>query len=156
MNKFQIYRKEKSVPLPKRKTSKSAGMDIYCSESVDLPTGRVTLIETGLIIAVPENCHFKVYIRSGFAVKNNVSLVNDVGIIDEDYCGEEDFLKIPVIRHRVGIEEIDNKVLHIEKGERIAQMIVEKTDFPEINWIEKDQTDFAVTSRGGFGSTGKF
>lgn len=156
MSNFRIYRKDKSVPLPHRKTERSAGMDIYSAEDVHLEVGQVTLVETGLIISVPENSHFKLYIRSGFAVKNNVSLINDVGIIDEDYCGENDYLKVALIRHRTGNREIDNKNVIIKKGERIAQMIVDKTDFPVIEWKEENDPAFAGKSRGGFGSTGKY
>ena len=110
------------------------------------------LIETGLIIQAPEGSHIKLFIRSSMAVKHQITLINNVGIIDEDYSGEKDFLKIPVIRLSNGNNRED---FVIEKGERIAQIMFEKTDYPRILWDEQANPDFVGKSRGGFGSTGK-
>lgn len=151
MTTCRIYRRSSDVPLPKRMTPHSAGIDLYAESDTLLPVNTVVLIETGLIIEPPEDCHIKLFIRSSLAVKKNVTLINNVGIIDEDYCGENDFLKVAVFRHG---KEGDDDLL-IKKGDRIAQLIFEKTDFPAIDWDEQENRAFAGTSRGGFGSTGK-
>ncbi len=152
--KIKIYRRNKSVPLPVHKSSMAAGLDVYVEEDTEVRLGQVTFVETGLIIQPPEGYHIKLFIRSGFSVKNNVSLVNSTGIIDEDYCGENDYLNVALIRHISGIGEIDSKPLLLKKGDRIGQIIFEKTAFTKIEWDEQDQADFAGESRGGFGSTG--
>ncbi|MEJ2536740.1 MAG: dUTP diphosphatase [Calditrichia bacterium] len=152
--KIRIYRKDKSVPLPERKTERSVGLDVYASQRVELWPGKVTLIPTGLIIESPPGYFFKIFIRSGFAIKNGVSLANDVGVVDEDYCGPEDEVKIAVIRHFNPADPSQNKPLVIEKGMRIAQLIFEKNEMPEIVWQEQEKPEFAGDSRGGFGSTG--
>jgi len=77
----------------------------------------------------------------------------DVGIIDEDYCGPEDEVKVALIKHYNPAEPADQSFV-IEKGTRIAQLIFEKNEFPEIEWVEQDNPDFAGETRGGFGSTG--
>jgi dUTP pyrophosphatase len=147
----RVYRLDKGVPLPEQKTPGSAGWDVYASETVLLEPGKVTLIPTGLIIEAPEGYHFRVYIRSGFSVKNNVSLVNSVGIIDGDYCGPEDFLKIAMVANFYpGAEPVV-----INRGDRIAQLIFEKNAVNEIEWREEQNPAFHGESRGGFGSTGK-
>jgi dUTP pyrophosphatase len=148
---IRIYRADKSIPLPERKTGGSAGWDVYASEETLLMPGIVTLVPTGLIIETPPGYHFRVFIRSGFAVRNNVSLVNSVGIIDADYCGPDDYLKIAMVKHAVpGIEPTT-----IAKGERIAQIIFERNTFDSVFWQEQENADFHGNSRGGFGSTGK-
>jgi len=140
--KIKIYRRDDSVPLPERKSSSAAGFDVYSAETVELIAGTVSLIDTGLIIQAPKSHHIKLFIRSGFAVKNNVSLVNDTGIIDEDYCGETDFIKVAMIRHRSGIGYIDNKKVIIEKGDRIGQLIIEKTTIENIDWDIQTNANF--------------
>ncbi|GAB4171684.1 MAG: dUTP diphosphatase [Calditrichia bacterium] len=153
---IRIYRKYKNVPLPTQKTSKSAGLDVYCPDEVELLPGKVTVVPTGLIIEAPENFYYQLFIRSGFAVRNNVSLVNDVGIIDGDYCGPEDEIKVALIRHLSSDPEENEKKVIIKKGERFAQIIFAPLPFESIQWDEQDDPGFAGKTRGGFGSTGQF
>jgi len=152
--KIKIYRRDKSVSLPIQKSTKAAGLDVYVEQDTELECGNVTFVETGLIIQPPEGYHIKLFIRSGFSVKNNVSLVNSTGIIDEDYCGETDFLKVALIRHYSGNDAQDKTPLVLKKGDRIGQIIFEKTAFTHIEWDEQESANFAGESRGGFGSTG--
>jgi len=152
--KIRIYRKDKSIPLPERKTPHSVGLDVYTSETIELYPGQVTLAPTGLIIESPPGYYFRIHIRSGFSVKHGISLANDVGIIDEDYCGPQDELKIALIKHYNPNDPQKDGPFVIEKGTRIAQIIFEKNSLPKIEWDEQDNPDFAGKTRGGFGSTG--
>lgn len=149
MQKIKIYRRSKDVQLPQRMTKGSAAYDIYCENDIDIPAQKIMMIDTGLIIQCPPGYHIKLFIRSSMALKYGLSLINNTGIIDEDYCGPEDFLKIAVIRHA----EKDSEWLHIKRGERVAQIMFEKTAFPNIQWEEQSSPDYAGTNRGGFGST---
>jgi dUTP pyrophosphatase len=123
--KIRIYRREKSIPLPERKTPRSVGMDVYAARDVELWPGKVVLVPTGLIIESPSGYYFKIFMRSGLAIQYGISLVNDVGIIDEDYCGSDDEVKIGFIRHYDPSEPQYDKPLLIKKGTRIAQLIFE-------------------------------
>jgi dUTP diphosphatase len=152
--KIRIFRKEKSVPLPQRQTLQSVGLDVYAAETVELRPGKAVLVPTGLIIESPPGYFFKIFIRSGLAIKNGVSLINDVGIIDEDYCGPGDEVKIGLIRHYNPDDPLRQQPLVISKGSRIAQIIFEKNQLPDVEWEEQENIDFAGKSRGGFGSTG--
>ena len=149
--KIRIFRREKDISLPVKKTAGSAGWDVYASEETILKPGIVALVPTGLIIETPAGYHFRVFIRSGFAVRHNVSLVNSVGIIDEDYCGPEDFLKIAVVKNY----HADAEETVIGRGERIAQIIFEKSQLTHAQWQEEQDPAFHGETRGGFGSTGK-
>lgn len=152
--KIRVYRKCKDVPLPARKTPRSAGLDVYAAKKVELLPGKVELVPTGLVIESPPGYFFKIHIRSGFAVKHGICLANDVGIIDEDYCGPDDEVKIAVVRLYNPNDPGKEQPFIIEKGTRIAQIIFEKNALPEIDWQEMDSPHFAGTTRGGFGSTG--
>nr|HQU74789.1 hypothetical protein [Calditrichia bacterium] len=90
-----------------------------------------------------------------FSVKNGISLVNDVGIIDEDYCGPEDELRIAVIRHYNPRDPLGSEPFVVERGTRFAQIIFHRHAFEKIEWEEMENPDFAGQTRGGFGSTGK-
>lgn len=152
--KIRIYRKDKGIPLPERKTPHSVGLDVHISETIELLPGQVVLAPTGLIIESPPGYYFRIHIRSGFSVKHGISLANDVGIIDEDYCGPQDELRIALIKHYDPRDPDKDKPFVVEKGTRIAQIIFEKNFLPEIEWDEQDNPDFAGKTRGGFGSTG--
>ncbi len=152
--KIRIYRRNRDVPLPERKTDRSVGLDVYSAEDSELWPGRVNLVPTGLVIESPPGYYFKIFIRSGFAVKNGISLANDVGIVDEDYCGPDDEVKIGLIRHYDPTDPDRDRPLRVPRGTRIAQIIFEKNMMPEIEWEEQERADFAGKSRGGFGSTG--
>jgi dUTP pyrophosphatase len=152
--KIRIHRKYKDVPLPERKTPRSAGLDVYAAEQVELLPGKVALVPTGLIIESPPGYFFKIHIRSGFSVKYGICLANDVGIIDEDYCGPQDEVKIALVRLYNPNDLQKDQPFVIEKGTRIAQIIFEKNTLRQIEWEEMDSPDFAGKTRGGFGSTG--
>lgn len=151
---IRIYRKYKDIPLPARKTPLSAGLDVYAAEAAALMPGKIALIGTGLVIESPPGYFYKVHMRSGLAVKNGICLANDVGIIDEDYCGPEDELKIALVRLYNPADPKKDQPFIIERGTRIAQIIFEKNALPEIEWEEMDDPGFAGNTRGGFGSTG--
>jgi dUTP pyrophosphatase len=152
--KIRIYRKDKSIPLPQRQTERSVGLDVYSAEDISMLAGQTVLVPTGLVIESPPNLYFKIHIRSGFAIKNGISLANDVGIVDEDYCGPDDEVKIGLIRHYNPTDPERQNPLLIKKGTRIAQIIFEQNSLPEIEWDEQLHPDFSGKSRGGFGSTG--
>ena len=154
--KIRVFKKYPDVPLPIRKTNKSAGFDIHSPKEVELKPGEPAIIPTGLIIEAPEGYFYKIFVRSGLSIKNGISLLNDVGIIDGDYCGPQDEIKVGLIRHIQANPERNNEKIIIKKGERFAQLIFEKIDIPEVEWDEQESPDFAGKTRGGFGSTGQF
>ena len=132
------------LPLPKYETSLSAGMDLSAAltEAIELDAGDRALIPTGLAIALPEGYEAQVRPRSGLAVKHGITVLNSPGTIDADYRGE---IKVILINH-------GNEAFTIERGMRIAQMVVEKHEYIEWEVVK----DLDETQRGdkGFGSTG--
>ena len=135
----------KNPRQPKYKSPGSSGADIYAcvDEAVIIKPGETVLIPTGFRIAVPEGYEAQIRPRSGLAVKHGITLVNSPGTIDADYRGE-----IKVILINLG-----DSPFTIERGERIAQMVVHSVS--RVAWDEVDSHDETKRGEGGFGHTGR-
>lgn len=140
-----VYR-QADITLPQRKTQLSAGYDIAAAEDTVVVPQKVTLIPTGLKAYMKNDEYLGIHIRSGLAVKNNLTLINAQGIIDADYYnneGNEGHIMIAVFNH--GGEDVV-----ITKGTRIAQGI-----FYKYLLADQDNYETAVVRKGGLGSTGQ-
>jgi dUTP pyrophosphatase len=134
----------KDLPLPRYMSKGAAGMDVYANvdTQVTVESGSIKLIPTGISMAIPEGYEAQIRPRSGLALKHGISMVNTPGTIDSDYRGE-----INVILINFG-----DKPFVISRGDRIAQMVINKVELPEI--IEVEELDITERGEGGFGSTG--
>lgn len=134
----------RDLKLPKFMTEGSAGMDLYANVSnpIEIKPSEIKLIPTGIAIAIPNGYEAQIRPRSGLAFKHGISFVNTPGTIDSDYRGE-----INVIAINFG-----DKPFVINRGDRIAQMVINKVEIPEV--IEVDELDNTERGEGGFGSTG--
>ena len=144
MIKILIKRLSKSISLPKYETNGSSGMDLAANieQDIEIKPGKTAIIPTGLAISIPKDFEVQIRPRSVLAAKNQVSILNTPGTIDADYRGE---LKVILIN-------LSQKSFKIEKGLRIAQMVV----CPVIKavWEEVDVLEETERGLGGFGSTG--
>ena len=144
MTEILIKRLSKNVALPRYETEDSSGLDLAANidEQIKILPGKSEIIPTGLAVAIPKNFEIQIRPRSGLAAKNQVSVLNTPGTIDADYRGE---IKVILIN-------LSDKVFVIERGLRIAQMVV----CPVIKAKLKEVTNLEATERGsgGFGSTG--
>ena len=144
MTKILIKRLSKEVSLPKYETSGSSGMDLSANinSNVNIEPGNSAIIPTGLAISIPKGFEVQIRPRSGLAAKQKISVLNTPGTIDADYRGE---IKVILIN-------LNNKVFTVEKGLRIAQMVVCPVVQAELEEVsELNDTD---RGKGGFGSTG--
>jgi len=136
---------DRDVPLPKYMTPDASGMDIHAA--VDGPAviapGEIALIPTGFAMAIPSGFEAQIRPRSGLAVKHGIGLINSPGTIDADYRGE---VKIAMINH-------GKAPFTIERGDRIAQMIIARSYQVRVAVVEK--LDETQRNGGGFGHTGK-
>ena len=144
MTKILIKRLSKDVALPKYETEGSSGLDLaaYTDKQIKILPGKSEIISTGLAVAIPKNFEIQIRPRSGLAAKSQISVLNTPGTIDADYRGE---LKVILIN-------LSDKVFVVEKGLRIAQMVL----CPVVKATLKEVTELENTERGsgGFGSTG--
>ncbi len=140
----KIKRIDKSLPLPKYETEGSVGFDLLCRESAEIAPQEIALIPANVVVETPPGYMLMLCMRSSTPRKVGLMMAQGLGIIDNDYCGEEDELKIQVYN-------FTDEPVTIEKGSRIAQAIFVRVDTAE--WNEVDQ--MTTPSRGGFGSTDK-
>ena len=138
---IKIKRVSPDAVLPCYKTQGSSGMDLCSTEKLDIGINQVKLVSTGIAVAVPEGYEAQVRSRSGLALKG-VFVLNSPGTVDSDYRGE-----VKVILANFGSD-----VFHIEKGDRIAQLVIAPVVNAEL--IEVDNLDSTLRGGGGFGSTG--
>lgn len=131
--------------IPKFKTPGSAGCDLCaCIEMTQrIEPGATFLVPTGLIMEIPEGYEGQVRSRSGLCVNTGLRVANSPGTVDSDYRGE-----VKVILTNTG-----RAVEHINKGDRIAQMVFAKVE--QAQFINVDEVSETERGDGGFGSTGK-
>jgi dUTP pyrophosphatase len=127
--------------LPTRGSDGSVGYDLYSSVDAVVPcqSGNV-LVGTGIALSLPNDVYGRVAPRSGLAVKHCIDV--GAGVIDPDYTGE---VKVVLFNH-------GDKDFEVKKGDRIAQLILERCETPmvkEIGLLEE-----TLRGSGGFGSTG--
>lgn len=139
-----IKRLDKSLPLPQYHTSGSAAFDLSARVETIIEPKQIARIPSGLIIGTPTGYVLTLAARSSLAAKKGLMLANGIGTIDSDYCGPNDEILISVYN-------FSDKVVTVEKGERIAQGMFLKIEQGE--WKEVEEV--AEKSRGGFGSTGE-
>lgn len=143
---FEIvsYYQEKNIILPSRKTKFSAGYDIATAENIILLPQQVTLIPTGIKAYMQTDEYLGVHIRSSIAIKQKLTLINNVGVIDADYYNNvenEGHIMIPVYNY-------NQSSVTIEKDTRIAQGIFYRCLLASDDKAENIRI-------GGIGSTGK-
>lgn len=132
--------------LPKYQSIGDAGADIYANVSFEVRPGETVVIPSGVKAIIPGGFRISIVPRSGMSLKTGIRIANAPGTIDSTFRGE-----IGVIVHNTS-----NESYIIKKGDRIAQMILERT--PRIEFEEISEEDFNTykTDRGaGFGSSGK-
>ncbi|MGE5818701.1 MAG: dUTP diphosphatase [Deltaproteobacteria bacterium] len=144
--KIQIKRmrpSDDSLALPAYMTEGSAGMDLCAAIDGQLQLAPMerALIPTGVAIALPQGFEAQIRPRSGLALNQGLTLVNSPGTIDSDYRGE-----IQVIAINFGKDPII-----IERGQRIAQMVIQRVVRAE--WREVEKLPPSKRQQGGFGHT---
>jgi len=136
-------RVDKKATLPEYKTLLSAGADLVAIESVTLAHGDTHKFRTGLVFEPPPGYHLKVRQRSGLSTKYPNYIMNNTGVIDEDYRGE---VFIP-------IKNNSPDYMRIKAGDRIAQIMIEPT--LHVDFIDADDLSETDRGPGGFGHTGR-
>jgi dUTP pyrophosphatase len=141
----RIRRIYPSIPLPEYQSEGAAGFDLAASEDTVVKPGAVVLVPTGLVIEVPVGYFLAVFARSSTPLKRGLMVANGVGVVDSDYCGPADEVKIEVFNFTA-------ESVCVKAGDRIAQGLlvpVVRAQFEEVT------NDLRQGSRGGFGATGR-
>ncbi len=141
MEKIQIQYLNDEIEKLRYIDGKSDWIDLRAAETVSLKAGEFRLIHLGVAMKLPEGYEAHIVPRSSAFKNFGIIQTNHMGVIDESYCGPNDWWKLPVLAMRDTV---------IEAGERICQFRIMKHQ-PQI-FFEEGRLDGA--DRGGFGSTG--
>lgn len=141
---LRVKRLDKGLPLPKYAYPGDAGLDLLSARDVTLEPSQRQLVPTGLAIALPDGWAGFVQPRSGLATRQGLSIVNTPGLVDAQYRGE---LKVNLIN-------LDpSETIHIHRGDRIAQLVVQRV--PMVTLEEVEELDTTERGEHGFGSSGR-
>ena len=126
--------------MPTKGSKLAAGYDLKSAYDYIIPANGKVIAKTDLAIRVPDGTYGRVAPRSGLAAKNHIDI--GAGVVDQDYTGN-----VGVVMFNHAREDFE-----IKKGDRIAQFICEKIEYPELEEV----ASLVATDRGegGFGSTG--
>lgn len=146
MRRFEVVSrcKDMNVELPKRKTKKSAGYDFFAVEDFTLYPNKLCIVPTGVKAYMEDDEVLYLHIRSSVAFKRGVRMLNSIGVIDADFVDNPDNegeISLGLLSH-------NDDIVHIQKGERIAQGVFHK-------FLITDDDDAEGQRVGGIGSTDK-
>src|SRR5438477_5794417 len=110
----RLRRLDSTVALPAYQTPGAAGFDLAASADLTIEPGSIALVPTGLVIQVPAGHFLGIFARSSTPLKKGLMVANGVGVIDEDYCGPQDEVKIQVLN-------FTRSPVVVKRGDRIAQ-----------------------------------
>jgi dTMP kinase len=138
---IKIERLTSSAKLPTRPHPGDAGLDLYAADNYSIPAYGQALISTGVRIALPAGHVGLIWDKSGLASQGYKTMG---GVIDASYRGEI----------KVVFKNLSEDIYNIESGQKIAQLLIQKIETPEI--IETEIKDDSQRGDKGFGSTGLF
>jgi dUTP pyrophosphatase len=134
------------IKLPTYAHEGDAGMDIRAAIDVVIEPNTTVVVPTGLKVAIPEGYELQIRPRSGLSLKTSLRLPNAPGTVDSGYRDE-----LGIIVHNISLTES----FEIKKGDRIAQLVLNKYEQINVVQVEKDGLNNIGTNRhGGFGSSG--
>lgn len=145
MSQIRIRRLDPSVALPLYHSADAAGFDLAARAQVRVEPGQVVLVPTGLVIEVPPHHALLIVARSSLPIKKQLMVANGVGVVDTDYRGPTDEIKVEVYN-------FSGDAVVVEPGERIAQGLI----VPVVRAVWQEIGSSDAPARGGFGSTGGY
>ncbi len=140
--KIKIALLSKDAKLPSYANPGDAGLDLYSPEKVVIPARGKVIIDTKIAIQLPKNTVALVWDKGSLGCVKGIKVLG--GVFDEIFRGS----------YTIGLANLTNKDYTVEKGDKIAQLLIQPVHYVEVEQVEKvDQN----TSRKGkrFGSTGR-
>lgn len=125
---------------PTRAHEADAGLDLYAREYDRIPPHSISVLDTGVHVAIPKGYVGLLTSKSGLMAEG----VTSRGTIDSGYTGS---IKAALFNHR-------KTYVHIEKGQKITQLVLLPIITPEVEIV--DRLEDTERGTGGFGSTGRF
>lgn len=140
MTKLQIKLLSDNATKPKRANPSDSGLDLFVSETVNIPPHTTKLVKTDVAIKLPYGFEGQVRPRSGKSLKTKIRVA--LGTIDSTYHKE-----VGIITDNIG-----DKPIIVQKGERLAQLVIAPVVYANVNVVNEFEY---VSDRSGYGSTGE-
>lgn len=139
--KIEVKKLDKDAKLPQFAHPGDAGMDLFSNENLVINPNERKNVASGIAVKIPHGYVGLIWDKSGMAWNGGIKTMG--GVIDSGYRGE-----IGVV-----LANLSDKKYEIKKGDKIAQMLIQKIETPEI--MEVNELDNTSRGEGRFGSTGK-
>lgn len=138
--KINLKKLNPDLPTPYQAYAGDAGMDVYASERTILQPGDCVAIPVGIALEIPDGYYAYITDKSGLSIRNKLKTMG--GVIDSNYRGEL----------HAGIMNFGDTEYVFEIGDKVAQMIIQKTEACTFEEVE----ELGITERGEkrFGSSG--
>lgn len=140
--KIRIKRFDRSLPLPVHKTAGAVAVDLSSRIDVEVKPKEIAYIPMNVAIKIPDGYFILLAPRSS-THKLGIQAINGVGIMDRDYCGDDD-------EYNFAVRNFTDFPVSIKKGVRLCQLLLIKCE----NFEFEEVVGMGSPSRGGFGTTG--
>lgn len=137
--KLKIKKLYENSVVPSYALPGDAGMDLFAVETKSVKQGERVKIPTGIAMEIPEGYVGLIWDKSGVSMNSGIKILG--GVIDAGYRGEI----------MVGIINLSDTEFNIEKGKKIAQILIQKVEQPEVEVVE--ELTETVRGENAFGST---
>lgn len=151
--KLQVKRITNTSILPTKAYRGDAGWDLYADNETPIHIWKNTrvIIPTGIKMAIPDGYYGRIADRSSYAWKHGLHVLG--GVIDSQYRGEIKVVMIGLCG--ANPTDMDKKTVMIERGNKIAQLIITKIHQGYLEEVDDISVDLSERREGGFGSSGK-
>ncbi len=139
---IKVKRFDTTLPLPERKSDGAACLDLSARVDVVIEPKSFGKIPLNVAVQVPKG-HWVMLAARSSTHKLGLLPANGIGIGDEDFCGNDD-------EYQFLVYNPTEQPTTVEKGTRVAQMMVLPYEIPEIVEVDEMKSE----NRGGIGSTG--
>jgi dUTP pyrophosphatase len=126
--------------IPQAQRPGDAGLDLYSIEDFELKPGERHAFKTGVAMEIPMDFVGLVWDRGGLAVKHGLTTL--AGVVDANYRGEI----------MVAILNTSDEIYNVKKGDRIAQMLIQK--YESVEFVESEELSDSARGAAWSGSSG--
>ena len=138
---LKIKKLSKEAKVPNYANPGDAGLDLFAIKKYKVKPGEIKLIDTGVAFELPPKTVGLVWDKGSVAMKNGLKTLG--GVMDEGYRGEL----------TVGLVNLSKKVYTIEKGDKVAQLLIQKVE--NVKPLIVKSLSNSVRGKKRYGSSGK-
>lgn len=128
--------------IPQYAHKGDAGADVRSRVDEWIPAWGTVLIPLGFCVSLPHGYEMQIRPKSGLALKNQLTITNSPGTIDEGYISEVCAI----------VTNLAHTGYQVKKGQKIAQAVIKEVQ--QYNFVLVEKLDETERGEGGFGSTG--